>query len=224
MAPRNLLVFGGNGFLGAAVVKRLLARGDKVTIVSRGNWYWDTSATIKPFVQHVKFDRHNPSLDNITNFQKIVDENTYDAVLDFSAMKALAIENTLKVLKGKIKIYIYISSDSVYEVCRWKDHDGYSKETDSGRPEDPVLREKYAKADDYGHEKMKGEEVLSAQTDFPHVFLRLPDIIGPEDTTNRFWFYQMWVRFHDKHLLTTAVNPSNAEATFVQSTRMQNSF
>ena len=194
MSPRNILALGGNGFLGAAVVKRLLARGDKVTIVSRGNWYWDTSDKIKPYVQYVQFDRYNPSPDNMSDLKKMVDENTFDAVLDFSAVKALAIENTLKVLQGKVKVYIHISSDSVYEVSSLKTHDGYSKETDSGRPEDPVLREQYAQADDYAHEKMKGEEVLLRYTDFPHVFLRLPDIIGPQDTTNRWWTYQMWVR------------------------------
>lgn len=30
---------------------------------------------------------------------------------------------------------------------------------------------------------------------FPYVFLRLPDVIGPRDSTNRFWLYQMWFQY-----------------------------
>jgi len=28
----------------------------------------------------------------------------------------------------------------------------------------------------------------------PYVILRLPDVLGPRDTTYRFWLYQLWVR------------------------------
>jgi len=28
----------------------------------------------------------------------------------------------------------------------------------------------------------------------PYVMLRLPDVLGPRDTTYRFWLYQLWVR------------------------------
>ena len=44
------------------------------------------------------------------------------------------------MLEGRFKRYIYISSDSVYEVCKMKHHEGYSTEQDAVRPEDENLR------------------------------------------------------------------------------------
>ena len=29
-----------------------------------------------------------------------------------------------------------------------------------------------------------------------YVILRLPDVLGPRDSTNRWWFYQMWIQFY----------------------------
>ena len=52
-------MFGGNGFLGASSVERLLERGHDVTIVNRGNWYWDAETRIFPRVQAVSCDRNN---------------------------------------------------------------------------------------------------------------------------------------------------------------------
>ena len=34
------------------------------------------------------------------------------------------------------------------------------------------------------------------KTKVSYVILRLPDIIGPRDSTGRWWFYQMWVQFY----------------------------
>jgi len=56
---RRVLVFGGNGFLGASSVERLLQRGHRVAIVNRGNWYWDTETRILPHVQAISCDRNN---------------------------------------------------------------------------------------------------------------------------------------------------------------------
>ena len=48
-----------------------------------------------------------------------------------------------------------------------------------------------------GHSKLEAEEVLYNQRlegGFPFVILRLPDIVGPRDTTSRWWLYHLWVR------------------------------
>ncbi len=39
------------------------------------------------------------------------------------------------------------------------------------------------------------ESCKNPETVFPYVFLRLPDVIGARDSTNRFWVYQMWLQF-----------------------------
>ena len=102
----------------------------------------------------------------------------------------------IKFLAGKVGRYIYISSDSVYEVCS-KNHTGPTVETDSVRPTDTKEQEILNKKDDYGHRKFAGEEVLVDQRNkggMPYFFLRLPDVIGSRDNTYRWWIYQAWLR------------------------------
>ena len=50
------------------------------------------------------------------------------------------IQDILVVLKGRFNHYIYISSDSVYEVCQEKQHDGANRENDAIRPGGNKLR------------------------------------------------------------------------------------
>lgn len=38
-----------------------------------------------------------------------------------------------------------------------------------------------------------------SKTTFSYVILRLPDVIGPRDSTDRWWFYQIWVQFYSSH-------------------------
>lgn len=40
-------------------MEKLLHRGDNVTIVNRGNWYWDSKERIKPHVNYINCDRKN---------------------------------------------------------------------------------------------------------------------------------------------------------------------
>jgi len=55
-----VLVFGGNGLLGSSSVERLVDRGHEVTIVNRGNWYWDSDTRVVPRVrQAISCDRSN---------------------------------------------------------------------------------------------------------------------------------------------------------------------
>jgi hypothetical protein len=43
-------------------------------------------------------------------------------VLDFSSYKRHQIKPVLAALRGKVGLYVYISTDSVYEVARPKQH------------------------------------------------------------------------------------------------------
>jgi len=127
----------------------------------------------------------------------------FDAVVDFSSYDARATREATTLLRHKANIYIHISTDSVYDVC---DPDrrgtGPVREEDSLRPDDKGLRDLLSTHHDYGHRKLEAEEELVTQrhnhTDglpgIPYVILRLPDVLGPRDTTYRFWLYQLWVR------------------------------
>ena len=67
------------------------------------------------------------------------------------------------MLKGKAGVYIYISSDAVYEVSKPKTSDRPSVEEDAVRPEDREHRRTLINADRYGDAKLSGEEALISQ-------------------------------------------------------------
>ncbi|CAG7720176.1 unnamed protein product, partial [Allacma fusca] len=51
--------------------------------------------------------------------------------------------------------------------------------------------------DSYGDQKLAGEEVLienNKATGMKFLIFRLADVIGPRDTTDRWWTYQMWIQ------------------------------
>lgn len=193
---KRILIFGGNGFIGSEAVYRLIGRGDYVTMLNRGNWYFDSEERIKPFVKdHFKCDR-----EQVLRLEcpQILHSGRYDAVIDFSSYNPRQIEQAINVLQGRIGLYVFISTDSVYEVCD-KDHEGLTKEEDAVRPKNRGKQLTLKKKEKYGHEKLACEEELQLQRQtggFPFVVLRLPDVIGPRDNSFRFWTYQLWVQTH----------------------------
>ena len=110
-------------------------------------------------------------------------------VLDFSGYEPKWVHDNCQVLKGKVGVYIYISTDSVYEVSIDKPTKRPSLETDAVRPKDENEVGLLKKKDPYGHYKLSCEEALAHyqqhKQGFPWVSLRLADVIGPRDTTNR---------------------------------------
>ena len=193
---RKVLVFGGNGFIGSETVSRLLKRGDEITMVNRGNWYFDSEERIKPFVSaHFKCNR-----DKLLEVEceELLASGYYDAVIDFSSYNARQIKQVVEIMRGRVGLYIYISTDSIYEVCD-KKHDGLTVEEDAVRPKSPKKRLQLKREEKYAHDKLACEEVLQEQRKeggFPYVALRFPDVIGPRDNSFRFWTYQLWIKIH----------------------------
>lgn len=65
-----------------------------------------------------------------------------------------------------------------------------------------ICRAKLNKKDSYGHLKLQGEETLRKYhklLKYEYLSLRLPDVIGPRDNTNRFWKCVMWVKLNKIH-------------------------
>ena len=193
---RKILVFGGNGFIGSEAVRRLLDKGDEITIVNRGNWYFDSDERIKPFVkEHFICDR---DMRMRTECKEILTSGYYDAVIDFSSYNARQLKQVVEILHDRVGLYVYISTDSIYEVCE-KTHSGPSVEEDAVRPKNRKKRLQLKREEGYAHDKLACEEVLEEQrksSGFPYVALRLPDVIGPRDNSFRFWTYQLWIRIH----------------------------
>ncbi|ELU14644.1 hypothetical protein CAPTEDRAFT_164581 [Capitella teleta] len=194
-ASKKILVFGGNGLLGSATVDQLLTNADhEVTIANRGNWYWDSQTRILPRVSHVKCDRsHENPREACSDLIDLIQATShFDAVYDFSAFGPNETESALSMLKGKFGVYVLISTDSIYDVCE-TERGAPATEDEDNRPSDEIERAQLAQHHAYGHNKLAAEEILKNHG-VPHVIFRLPDVLGPRDTTHRFWIYQLWIK------------------------------
>ncbi|CAL1539357.1 unnamed protein product [Lymnaea stagnalis] len=211
--PKQILIYGGNGFIGTSTAERLIEAGHNLTLINRGNWYWDSGFTVTPFVKLIKCDRMQ-AIDKCTELNDyITNTEQIDAVIDFSAYHSQSLVDTLDLVKGKVKLYIFISTDSVYDVCH-KNHTEPSLETDSVRPISAEVREKLEAKESYGHRKLLCEETLATyrqeKNGPPYVILRLPDVVGPRDNTYRWWIYQLWMKLRP-YLEKDVVIPSHLE-------------
>ena len=124
----------------------------------------------------------------------------WDLVIDFCAYLRKEVKSVIRGLQDKLRLYVLISSDSIYDVCDEKIRGGKpAKENDDIRPHSEKEIRKLAEDEDYGHDKLRCEEYLRShvseiESGFPFICLRLPDVIGPYDSTGRLFAYYLWLR------------------------------
>ena len=183
---KEILILGGNGFIGSAATVALLDNGHNITLLNRGNVYFDSDTRIKPFVlKEILCDREKSLSLECKDLKE--DETYYDVVIDFTSYTPKQVGQILETLSGRIGFYIFISSEAVYEVSS-KNHTQPSKEDEAVRPVSPKRRRELQKELPYGDEKLACEELLAKQQKdggVPYLILRLPVAIGPRDTTYR---------------------------------------
>ena len=210
---RKILSFGGNGMVGSAAVLSLQEKDPQhvyeITMVSRGSWPFDTEEVVKPLVHQIVCDRDNGIREETCPelLREIQQTDEYFAVLDFSGYLPEWIEEATKLLKGKARLYVYISSDSIYEVTQYPPEETANKgvhksvETDAVRPVDQQLQANLNRMDEYGDQKLAGEEVLVRQRKqqggdgIPWVALHFADVVGPRDQSSRFVTYYLWTKY-----------------------------
>ena len=103
----NVLVFGGNGFLGSETVNNLIEAGLPVTVVNRGGKYWDSQERIFSKVKAIKCDRSKPLQfeEECPELVAEMKENKFDFVIDFSVKTPYAMNATLRNLNKKVSEY-----------------------------------------------------------------------------------------------------------------------
>jgi len=173
----NVLVLGGTQFFGKLLVQKLLDEGKNVTIATRG-------LVEDPFSDNVTrliIDREQKE-----SLEKAFKDKTWDVVYDqscFSPLEALA---SMELLQGKIKRYIFTSSQAVYDFGinhKENEFDPASFEYTFKK------RSNYVGFLGYQEAKRASEAVLSKQNFFEIVAVRFPIVIGKDDFTNRLKFY-----------------------------------
>ena len=130
----KIFITGGAGFIGSAIAKKLIDRGDQVVMIDNFNDYYDPKLKedrIKKFLKGYKFKLYRGDIRDEKLLEKIYKKEKIDKVIHLAAMAGVryAIEhpmlyadvnfmgttNLLNVsAKYKIKNFVYASSSSVY--------------------------------------------------------------------------------------------------------------
>lgn len=174
---KNILILGGTQFFGKRLVEKLLSEGKQVTIATRGR-------TPDPFGERV--ERLFVDREDEDTYISAFENRSWDIVYDQTCYSPLEVKNAAEALKGKIKRYIFTSSQAVYDFGSLRREEEF----------DPIsfnytskTRKEYPGYEGYQEAKRAAESYLFNETDFEVVAVRFPIVVGKDDYTNRLKFH-----------------------------------
>ncbi|MFZ1996691.1 MAG: NAD-dependent epimerase/dehydratase family protein, partial [Solirubrobacteraceae bacterium] len=169
----TLLVLGGSGFVGPAIVLEGLARGYAVTTFHRGAAGWT-----HPDVRAIRGDRLDPA--SLTPLR----QRDWDLVIDIWSGAPRAVRDSAGALRDHAGHYVYISSESVYlpPPSRGADESAPTVDADPG-----------ADATSYPEDKRGGEIAVEEAFGARAVMARAGTILGPYEDAGRltWWLGRM---------------------------------
>ncbi len=173
---QTALILGGTMFVGKRLVQLLLDEGVEVTIATRGM----TPDSFGEQVSRLKISREDAD-----SLKQAFQDKKWDVVFDQTCYSSQEALDTLKSLEGKIKKYIFTSSQAVYDF-------GTNHKEEHFNPQEfsPVLKKrgKYIGYTGYQEAKRAAEAILFQQAEIPVAAVRFPIIVGKDDYTNRLKF------------------------------------
>jgi 2'-hydroxyisoflavone reductase len=172
--PKRILVLGGTGFVGPAIVNAARARGHTLTLFNRGK----TNPTLFADVERILGDRRT-DLDRLRGRE-------WDAVIDTWVMLPKSVHAAAELLKDHVGQYLYVSTISVYKLGR--------EPIDESSPvlsPKTVNPEKLDGVEDYGGNKQLAEHEAEEQMPGRATNLRAGVIVGPNDPSDRFVYWPL---------------------------------
>jgi nucleoside-diphosphate-sugar epimerase len=169
----DLLVLGGSGFVGSAVVQEGLVRGFAVTTFHRNADGWT-----HPEVRAVQGDRLDPE-----SLAPLL-EHDWDLVVDTWSEAPRAVRDSARALSDRAGRYVYISSESVYRPPPLRGADESTPTVEA----DPD-----AEATDYAADKRGGELAVEQAFGDRALLARAGLILGPREDVGRltWWLGRM---------------------------------
>jgi nucleoside-diphosphate-sugar epimerase len=171
----HVLVVGGTRFMGALTVWRLLARGERVTLMTRGLAKDDFGDHVERLVADRTSD----------DFAARLAGRRFDAVIDFIAFDGRDVRGVIDALGARAGHYVLVSSGQVYLVREGvRSAAGHARLATEDDYDGPLVPRPDAPTDaaewDYGMGKRAAEDALvAAAARFPATRVRLPMVHGP---------------------------------------------
>lgn len=181
-APRRILILGGTGFLGPAIVEAARARGHTLTLFNRGR----TRPGLFPDLEKRQGDRDPLKGEGL----KSLETGEWDAVIDDSGFYPRMVGASARLLAPRVQQYIYISSISAY---REPSPVGGDEDAPLATLADPAVEEMGKNFQNYGGLKAACEAAAEAALPGRTAVVRPGYIVGPDDPTGRFTYWP--VRF-----------------------------
>jgi len=178
----NLLILGGTGFLGPAIVESAMARGHTMTIFNRGK----TRPNIFPDVERLRGNRDPKKDDGLTALKG----RSWDAVIDTSGYYPRMVRASSELLADAVQQYVFISSISVYA-----DNSivGMDETGPIATMDDPTLESMGDQLQYYGSLKALCEQAAEKAMDGRATNIRPGLIVGPRDNVPRFTYWPVRV-------------------------------
>lgn len=183
---REVLVIGGNRYFGKRLITRLLAAGDRVTVLNRGSSAPPAGTT------HLVADRNDER-----SLTEALGSRTFDVVVDQVCYTPRQAAIARRVFAGRTRRYVMTSTVEVYE---YEDSSAPVRETyadpltvsvDLALPwDDPEFLDAH-----YGEGKRQAEAVFAAEPAFPFASVRVAHVLGGDDDfTGRLQHYADRIR------------------------------
>jgi nucleoside-diphosphate-sugar epimerase len=200
---REILVIGGNRYFGKRLIARLLAAGERVTVLNRG------SSAPPPGAIHLIADRNDEK-----SLTEALGSRTFDVVIDQVCYTPRQADIARRVFEGRTGRYVMTSTVEVYEYedsitpVREDAVDPLTVTVDLELPwDDPAFLDSH-----YGEGKRQAEAVFAAEPDFPYTAVRVAHVLGGDDDfTGRLDHYASRIRTGEP----IAVPFSNQPATYI---------
>ncbi|MCG8420643.1 MAG: epimerase [Proteobacteria bacterium] len=207
---KRILILGGTGFLGPALIEATLARGHSLTLFNSGRTEARRKAAGRPSVvpDSVELLVGNRDPDKTADDRRLAGDpeadkkrdpnspkglaqlegKSWDGVIDTSAFFPRMVRASAGLLAPNVGQYVFISSISVYKNT---DRPGLDESGELHGLDDPTTEDFGPNFENYGGGKALCEAAAEATMPGRTTNIRPGFIVGPRDTSRR-WLYWPW--------------------------------
>jgi 2'-hydroxyisoflavone reductase len=167
---KRILILGGTGFLGPALVEAARAKGHTLTLFNRGK----THPGLFPDIEQLHGDRDGKL--------EALKGRTWDAVIDTSGYVPRIVKDSATLLQKAVSRYVFISTISVYP-------DGKQPLTEESPTAKLKAPTEQVTGESYGALKALCEQATRETFGARATIVRPGLIVGPGDPTDRFTYW-----------------------------------